>query len=560
MNSRYYSGLVSIVVVLGMVLAACGTPVASPPPAEETPLMAPTPAETTAAAPTEGPAAPAVFRFGFGYEIASADPALLGSDAPTDSALRCTYDTLVKLHGDPPEVEPLLADRWEYNDDLTEWTFYLRDDAVFHDGSPVTADAVKYSWDRVMALKMGMYFLWSGIADQDSLEVVDDHTVRWTLSEPYAPFESTLFFLAIVNPAVVRQHEESGDFGDEGDYGQAWLLEHEAGSGPFTIGRWEPGVEYVFDAVPDYWHGWPNEKHMDQVVVKVIREVTSRYLALRSGDVDMILVPDFTPEFSELDQDPALTTFWQPSYGMWMLMMNTQKGYTADVNVRKAIAYAFDYEGFLPTIGGTVPTSPMPEGMFYYQAQDMPTFDLEKAQEYLSQSQWPEGGFQLDIVYLGTLKLEELAALVLKDGLEQLNITLNLVPKTWSEMTEMCSSVESTPDLWVGYNNASTPDPVFWVDMSYSSRAAGTWGACHWYANAEVDTLIDEGRQTGDPEERARIYADIQERVAADQPVVWFSQAGVPFAYNNRLQGVDTAIGPANGTVPFYDDLYFADR
>jgi peptide/nickel transport system substrate-binding protein len=198
--------------------------------------------------------------------------------------------------------------------------------------------------------------------------------------------------------------------------------------------------------------------------------------------------------------------------------------------------------------------------MMFHEPQDMAVYDLDKARDYLAQSQWPEGGFELDIVYLGSIKLEELASLVLLEGLQELGITLNLVPKTWSEMTEMCGSVETTPDLWVGLTVAPVPDPVFFFDGRYHSRAAGTWTACHQMAHAEVDRLIDDGRQEGYPNERARIYSEVQQKVAAIQPVVWWAQAGVPYAYATRLGGVDTAFSYARPTAPYLQDLYLMEE
>ena len=556
MNSTHYPRLVSVLVVLGMLVAACGAP--TPPPAES-PTTAPPAGEMPSVAPpaTEVPTGPVVATVGIGYEIASIDPATVWFDSPERASLHALYDGLIVLRGDPPQADPLLAERWESSDDLTEWTFYLSQEAVFHDGSPVTAEAVKWSWDRMMALQSGKSYIWAGVADADSLSVVDDYTVSFALNKPYVPFLDTLVYLKILNPAVLREHEEAGDFGEEGDYGQAWLIDHEAGSGPFTIERWEPGVEYVHTAVSDYWHGWPNGKHVDTFIMKVIREMKSRLLALQAGEVDHIVVPDATPEFYALEADPNIVVKNVPGYGMWMIMMNNQRGPTADVDVRKSIAYAFDYEGFVPSVGGGfLAESPLPRGSTYFAPQDMPTFDLERAREYLAQSEWPDGGFELNIVYLGTLPLEEQAALVLAEGLGELNINLNLVPKTWSEMTEMCGSVDTAPDLWVGYNSGEIPDPDNFLSANYNSANWGGWPTCHYYKNEQVEELLDEGASEGDPEAREDIYAQVQELVAADQPVIWFAQGGVPVAWNVRFRGTDTSLGPAEPFYPLPSDIY----
>jgi peptide/nickel transport system substrate-binding protein len=137
----------------------------------------------------------------------------------------------------------------------------------------------------------------------------------------------------------------------DGDYGQAWLKDNEAGSGPFKKGRWQHGVLYEMVAVADYWKGWPSAKHPDSVVFKLIRETNSLKIGLQKGQLDIALALsaddyDLLEKYKDVyvTSDPGVTTLG--------LKMNTQKGYTKDINIRKAINYAIDYEAMLKTVNG----------------------------------------------------------------------------------------------------------------------------------------------------------------------------------------------------------------
>jgi peptide/nickel transport system substrate-binding protein len=130
--------------------------------------------------------------------------------------------------------------------------------------------------------------------------------------------------------------------------------------------------------------------------------------------------------------------------------MNNQGEYTSDINVRKAIAYAMDYDGMIAAQPSPVQLMLGPTPLNFAGAVpdlDVPTFDLDRAREFLAQSPWPEGGFDLDYVYVTGLTFEEVTGLVLLEGLAELNITLNMTPMLWPDMVAACASPETGPDI-----------------------------------------------------------------------------------------------------------------
>jgi peptide/nickel transport system substrate-binding protein len=202
------------------------------------------------------------------------------------------YDALLKYVGSPPQVIPWLATKWEVSPDAKVWTFNLVKNAKFHDGDPVTAEAVKFSFERTLKIKKGPAWMLLDVLDPSGIKVVDDYTIQFTLNKPYAPFETVLPWWYVMNPKVVMAHEKDGDMGQE------WMKDGDAGSGPFKQKRWEHGVLYELEAVADYWRGWENPNHIDGYIFKLIREASSQRIAIQKGECD--IVEGISPEDFDL--------------------------------------------------------------------------------------------------------------------------------------------------------------------------------------------------------------------------------------------------------------------
>jgi len=187
------------------------------------------------------------FRVSFSWPT-YADPAV-GSDYSSSSTFVNIYDSLVY-----PNVEggvrPHLAELWETSDDGLEWTFYLRKGIKFHDGTELTAQDVKFSMDRLTTIGEGYGYLFSAV---ESTEVVDDYTVRFTLSEPLGPFIAIMVRLYVLNKDLVMANLQEGPYGEYGDYGKKFLLTNDAGSGAYTIKEFPLESYVLMEKVPDYW-------------------------------------------------------------------------------------------------------------------------------------------------------------------------------------------------------------------------------------------------------------------------------------------------------------------
>jgi len=180
--------------------------------------------------------------------VAGFDPATSG-DSESGHLMAMVYDTLTTVDRGG-KVIPSLAKGWTISPDFQEYTLYLREGVKFHDGTPFTADAVKYSFDRMLGVGRTAYGYYSNYATEDTIEVMGEYTVKFTFKEPWTLFLVDLITDAykIVNPAYVRAHAT-----DDDPWALEWLHEHECGTGPFELVEWIHGDRILFREFGEYW-------------------------------------------------------------------------------------------------------------------------------------------------------------------------------------------------------------------------------------------------------------------------------------------------------------------
>ena len=456
-------------------------------------------------------------------------------DWSTRNILQSLYDALLKYVDDPPVLEPWLARSWEVSTDGKVWTFYLVKNAKFHNGDPVTAEAVKFSFVRTLSLKRGPAWMLLKVLDPEGIEVLDPYTIRFTLKEPYAPFAAVLPWWYIMNPNVVMAHEVNGD------WGTAWLQSppNEAGSGPFVIREWRHGEYYWLEAWDEYWKGWPHPDHIGGFIFKLIREPASQRIAILTGEAD--IVEGVTPrDFDELARTPGIYVPEHRGITTFGIKMNTKRGMTANPLIRKAICYAFDYDAFIEIYEGhaILEDSPFPPAVKGYVslAAWMYRQDLEKAKEYMRMAGYPDGGFELEYVYVAGLEEERLMGLVLQDCLAKLGIQVKMVPMVWPQMVQLASKAETSPDMMAVFTTPIMSDPDA-IAIQYHPMSAGSYYYSHWYENPRVTYLVEKARTTVDWEARAKMYDEIQRIVLYDAPEIFGMLYNRRWALRDYVQG-----------------------
>jgi peptide/nickel transport system substrate-binding protein len=472
-----------------------------------------------------------ILLYGGNQDIDNIDPAI-GENYSINAALLSLYDAMFIAHGS--DIMPNLVESYEGNEDASVWTFKLKENAKFNDdGSSVNADAVVYSFNRAMELQGPPTYRWEGTVEK--AEALDEFTVQFTLSQSFAPFPGTLTQLFAVNPATVEANR--GD-----DFGQSYLKEHAAGSGPFVQGRWEIGNLYEFKAVKDYWGGWP-ENAIDGFIWVIQREGSTQTNSLLSGETH---VAD-TIDFSDIDRINATDGFHveqHPGFLINTLKFNNQQGPMSDVSVRKAVASAMDYDSLPDVLDNQiwVLQGPQPDNIpGFIPDLSIPTFDLDKAREYLAASdyadEWQAGNLELNYVYVTDFAMEEVPGLILQANLAEIGVTLNMTPMLWPDMVASCGSVETGPDIINIYTVPAYSDPDAHYYNQYHSSQWGSFNSCNFYSNPEVDKLLDDARSNPNWDERLAMYADVQRILVDDAPAAWMYNEAGTIAFNDCIGG-----------------------
>jgi peptide/nickel transport system substrate-binding protein len=534
----------------GAVLATRCAPAATPePPAAPTATSAPPEPGATATPvpppPTPTPAAePQILIYSGGQDIPTLDPRDRG-DYTINNMMRALYDSLWWQEGWPPRLTPSVCKSYEVSDDVREWVFHLDDRAMFHDGTPLTAEAVEWTLKSILEFQRPRAAPLLPVMDEDSIEVVDNHTLRIVLTTPFADLPWLLGYAGsvfIANPAEVMAHEVGGD------KGEAWLLENAAGSGPFRIKRWEPGTVYEIEAVPDYWRGWPEEGRLAGVIWRIIRDNAERRMALLAGEIDVADTIS-ADDLSLIDDNPGTHMEVNSGFLSFYIKMNCQKEPFTDVNFRKFMAYAFDYEGFVATQGGPdlcpLLTGHLPDGVPGHDPSVQPVYrqDLEKAQEYLDKTEWADGGFDLDFVYVTGLSFEEAMGTMLAEPLAQFGITLNLVPMVWPDMVAMSTFPDTGADT-ICIADDIGPVATQWMRYQYYSPfwdkpEGGSFQSANFYKNPDFDALLEEAEGTADAEERMELVKDMQAMVMEDIPSIMVYTIPNMLGFSDRVKGYD---------------------
>jgi peptide/nickel transport system substrate-binding protein len=163
-------------------------------------------------------------------------------------------------------------------DDAKVWILTLQRGVRFMDGAPFNAEAVKYNFDRVRGMKQAPARRLPGI---DSVETMDDSTVRITLASAQPAFSENLAVLLMVSPSAAKAHATADD-----PWGAKWMSDNAVGTGPYRVENWVKGQTVTLVKNPDYWRGW-NGSHVEKIILHVVKEAGTRRLLLENGDVDL---------------------------------------------------------------------------------------------------------------------------------------------------------------------------------------------------------------------------------------------------------------------------------
>jgi ABC-type transport system substrate-binding protein len=444
------------------------------------------------------------------------------------------YDGLMRWQNNPAVLEPWVAESHAISADGLTYTFKMRKGVKFHDGSEVKAQDVVYSLDRILAVGKGAASLFKTMVDAGAAKAVDDYTVEFKLKKPSAIFLSIVPEVHIVNSALVKKNEAGGD------WGQAWLSKNSAGSGAYKISQFDPAIGFVAQRFADHFKGW-GQKWIDEIEFRAVKDTNTRVLGLLRNDFQGIGGYLQTDQLNRIKTNGNAQVLEAESMRVMMAQFNMTRAPISDVHVRRAINYAFDYDGFNKDIlGGLVERNPTPlPNTIWCVPKDVKgySFDIEKAKAELAQAK-SKIDKPLELAFLTGFQQSEQAAQLLQNGLTKAGVQSKVVGYPWPNIVEKFKDPNTTPDVSIYWISTYYADPHNWVGEMFSSSTAGTFKNAAHYKNPKVDELLEKALSITNQAERAKLYEEATRIVVDDAAGLWIYNTKWYGPYSNKLKGI----------------------
>src|SRR5262244_4067105 len=465
-------------------------------------------------------------------EPVNLDPAQV-TDLNSTRVGRRVVETLVTFPEESTQVVPGLAESWNISKDGLQYTFKLRSGITFHDGTPLNAEAVKFSIERQIntehpAYKLGKYpFANFFFGNVKAVEVLSPERVAFLLKEPRASFLAILTASAasIVSPTAVMKWGP--------DYPS-----HPVGTGPFRFASWDRGQRVVLEKNPSYWK-YPVK--IERVIYRPIVEDQARLTELMTGGLDLIVgVPaDFV---GQLEQSPKLSILKQTGAHVWYLGINNQKKPFDDKRVRQALNYAVNKDAIVRDVlkgTGSLSRGPvLPNTWGADPALKAYPYDPERARKLLAEAGYPSGfATTLWVPESGSGMQSPVAmSTVIQSNLKAVGVNVALQTMEWGAYLAKLRTKEQ--DLfalsWMAGNE--DPDAVMYP-LLHSSQWTPNGPNRALYRNDKFDELLHQARLTTDQKKRAELYREAQRILVDDAPWVFVDHEIQTAAHAKRVQG-----------------------
>jgi peptide/nickel transport system substrate-binding protein len=406
------------------------------------------------------------------------------------------FDTLVEITPDE-DIIPKLATSWDVSDDGLEYTLQIQEGVLFHDGSPLTAEDVRYSLERILDPEIGSprRTLFNKLG---SVTAPDEHTVVLQLSAPW-----TAIMAALSHPTasiVPSGAADSGDFG-----------RNPIGTGPFVFSDWVRDQRIVVEANQQYWRD--DRPYLDRIVFTFNSDSSARLALLRSGDVDFLF--NAPAEGVEIVAgDEGIVVHGEDGLSFHYMVMNPEHPPFDDARVRQAIFAALDREALAQAGMGEQHATALPGGYLpstHWAGLTEPVWvqDYDRARQLLVEAGLEEG-FSFDLLALSGWDFQIRTMVALKEQLEPLGITANVQVV---EPGVLVAAAVAQDYEAIGWSFSPTFDPDERFQQTFVSAGNVNWGKT---ADPEIDELAAKAGASLDRDERATLYRQAQVRLAEE--------------------------------------------
>ena len=497
--------------------------------------MAGTTLEPSTPHPAEAASSQRTLVVGIPENVTNPDPVILGSTGYGDIKVvnNNINEPVLRFKTGTVDLEPCLATTWDISPDGLMYTFHLRP-ASFHDGTPVTASAIKLNYDRQIDDKNPFHF--TGItyteivfSNVSKIDAVNDRTLRITQSRPAVTLLSNLALFAegIVSPAALKK------------YGKDYSL-HPTGSGPYKFERWAKGVEFVETAYPQYWGGRP---WVDRVVWKTVADNTVRLEQLRTGELDVTTELDFK-DVAGLRADRRFQVVAGNFLDTQYVILNQHKPPFDKREARQAVQYAVNKANIAKVAfygNYTVGAGPVPPGLVGYDKSLEETYPHDPAKAKALLEKAGANNMAVTLLHKTEAFWPEIAQLLQAD-LQAAGLQVSLQGLEEAAFYAKINASEHQMGLNDWVMDTSDPDDIMWSVFS-TKRARQRMG----YENPQVDKLNKDAQVERDPQKRREMYLKSQQLILQDAPFVTLGYAPRAMGAKANVQGL--LVGPLGDVV-----------
>nr|WP_154890063.1 nickel ABC transporter substrate-binding protein [Paenibacillus xylanexedens] len=447
------------------------------------------------------------------------------------------YESLVSYQKDG-KLEPALAESWTISDDGKVYTFKLRQGVNFSDGTPFNAEIVKKNFDSIMKNKKT--HSWLGIVSVlDKTEVVDDHTFRMTLTEPYYP---VLQDLSVVRPF---RFLGAAGFPDDGDTSKG--IKEPVGTGPWMLAEYKQDEYAVFKRNPNYWGTAPA---FDQITVKIIPDAETRVLAFEKGDLDLIYGEGVISldAFQQLRENDKYVSELSDPVGTRDLLLNSSNPKLYDVRVRKALQQGFNKKAMVEgvTSGLEEPADTALSKNYPYTNVDLKPieYNVEQSKALLDEAGWklPAGGtvrekdgqkLEFELIFDKTDPIQKAMGETIQAEWSELGVKVNL---TGLELTVQIKRLKANDfDLYFWYNYGAPYDPHSFINVVASPGFGISETLTALPMKKELDEQVHAALSSTDEKKRQELYTSILTTLQDQSAIVPISYVKKTAVYQKKI-------------------------